>query len=45
MSDKEGGNHTLVFRDGKYVTAIPRHREIDDALVREIEKQSGVKLR
>ena len=45
LSDKEGGNHTLVFRDGKYVTAIPRHREIDDALVREIEKQSGVKLR
>ena len=42
---REGGRHTLVFRDGRFVSAVPRHREIDDGLVREIEKQTGVKLK
>lgn len=40
----EGGNHTLVYRDGIRVSAIPRHREIKTVLVRAIERQTGVKL-
>ena len=41
---KEGGNHTKVYRDGAYVSAIPRHREIHPETVRAIERQTGVKL-
>jgi predicted RNA binding protein YcfA (HicA-like mRNA interferase family) len=40
----EGSNHTRVMRDGKYVSAIGRHREIAEPVVRAIEKQTGVKL-
>lgn len=41
----EGGNHTKVKRDGSYVSAISRQREIAEPLVKAIEKQTGVKLR
>ncbi|MEM6616766.1 MAG: type II toxin-antitoxin system HicA family toxin [Pseudomonadota bacterium] len=41
---KEGGRHTLVFRDGKRVSAIPRHKEIAPGTIRAIERQTGVKL-
>lgn len=38
MTVSEGGNHTKV-RIGSVGTAIPRHREIDEALTKEIWKQ------
>ena len=41
---KEGGRHTKVFKDGVYVSAISRQREIAESVVRAIEKQTGVKL-
>ncbi|MEO0682429.1 MAG: type II toxin-antitoxin system HicA family toxin [Pseudomonadota bacterium] len=41
---REGGRHSLVYRDGVRVSAIPRHAEIKKVLVREIERQTGVKL-
>lgn len=41
---KEGGNHTKVYKDGVYVSAIGRHTEIAENVVRAIEKQTGVKL-
>lgn len=42
---KEGGNHTRFYRGKAYVTAVSRQREISENIVREIEKQSGVKLK
>ena len=42
---KEGGNHSKVYRDGRYVSAISRGREIAEPVVKAIEKQTGVKLR
>jgi len=42
---EEGGNHTVVFRDGKKVSVISRQREIAESVVRQIEKQTGVKLK
>ncbi|MEM6440354.1 MAG: type II toxin-antitoxin system HicA family toxin [Pseudomonadota bacterium] len=41
---REGGRDTLVYRDGVRVSAIPRHTEIKKVIVREIERQTGVKL-
>ena len=41
---KEGGNHTKVYKDGVYVSAISRQRDIAESVVRAIEKQTGVKL-
>ena len=41
---KEGGNHTKVYRDGAYVSAIFRQRDIAESVARAIEKQTGVKL-
>jgi HicA toxin of bacterial toxin-antitoxin, len=41
----EGGNHTKVWRDGQYVSAVPRHCEIPENLVRAIQKQTGVTLK
>lgn len=42
---QEGGNHTrLTHPDGRW-TVVGRHREIADVIVRQIEKQTGVKLR
>lgn len=43
---KEGGNHTKVYDPhGNYVSAIGRHKEIAESIVRNIEKQTGIKLR
>lgn len=43
---KEGGNHTKVFtKDGKFLSVVSRQNEINDLRVRDIEKQTGVKLR
>lgn len=42
---KEGGNHTKVYRDGRYISAISRQSEIAEPVVKAIEKQTGVKLR
>lgn len=41
---REGGNHTKAYKDGRYVSAISRQREIAESVVRSIEKQTGVKL-
>ncbi len=40
----EGANHTRVMKDGAYVSAVGRHREIAENVVRAIEKQTGVTL-
>ena len=40
----EGGNHTRVLRDGKLVTTVPRHNEINELTTRNIEKLTGVEL-
>ena len=41
---KEGGNHTKLYQNGVYVSAISRQRDIAESVVRAIEKQTGVKL-
>ena len=42
---REGGNHTVYFNPEKRkVSAIPRHREINDFLARKICKDLGVPL-
>lgn len=42
---KEGGGHTKAYdAEGRYKTTIPRHTEINEDLVRAIEKQTGVTL-
>ena len=41
----EGGSHTLIFKDGVRISAVPRHSEVKESLARGIEKQTGVKLR
>lgn len=42
---REGGNHTKVYKDGVYVSAVSRQREIAESVVRAIEKQTGIKLK
>ena len=42
---KEGANHTLVYRGRRRVSLVARHREIPEGVAREIERQTGVKLR
>ena len=45
MTFQEGGNHTRVYdKDGHFRSTVARHREIDEDIVRKIEKQTGVKL-
>lgn len=42
---KEGGNHTNIFNaEGKRLSCVGRHTDIPEAIVRLIEKQTGVKL-
>lgn len=41
---REGGNHTQVLKDGRFVSVVGRHTEIAEKVVRVIEKQTGVKL-
>ncbi len=40
----EGGNHTRVLKDGRYVTVVGRHKEIDDKMVKVIERQTGIRI-
>lgn len=43
---REGKRHTKGYdADGNYRTAVSRQTEIQEATVREIEKQTGVSLR
>lgn len=42
---EEGGNHTIVFLNGRKVSVLSRQNEIAEPIVRQIEKQSGIKLR
>ncbi|MFG6359291.1 type II toxin-antitoxin system HicA family toxin [Taurinivorans muris] len=43
---KEGGNHTKVYsKEGKFLSVISRQNEINELRVRDIEKQTGVKLK
>lgn len=39
---REGGNHTVVT-DGKDVEAIPRHKEISEALAKTLIKRRNLK--
>ena len=40
---REGGNHSIyVNRQAQKVSAIPRHREINELLVRKICKDLGI---
>lgn len=39
----EGGNHTLVYKDDRYVDAIPRHTEINELVAKSILKKLGLK--
>lgn len=42
---KEGGNHTKAYdSEGVYRAPIKRQTEIPDRIVKNIEKQTGVKL-
>lgn len=34
----EGGNHTTVYKNGKYVSSVSRQTEIKEFIVRQIEK-------
>ena len=45
LTAEEGGSHTKIFRDGRKVSVVSRQREIDEYVVRQIERQTGVKLR
>ena len=42
---KEGGNHTKAYKDGVYVTAVPRHTEIPERMVERIARQTNLKLK
>lgn len=42
---REGGNHTKVYKDGKYVSAVSRQTEIAENVVRSIERQTGTRLK
>lgn len=41
---KEGAAHTKVFKGGKMISVVPRHREVLEPTIREIERQTGVVL-
>lgn len=40
---REGGRHTLVYRDGVLVTEVPRHKEVNEILSKKIPRDGGVK--
>ncbi len=40
MTMKEGGNHTLIDFDGKRVTVVPRHNEVNEITAVKIIKQA-----
>ena len=35
----EGGNHTKILKNGKFLSVLGRHSEIGEKRVKEIEKQ------
>lgn len=41
---QEGGNHTKIYKDGVRVSVLSRQNDIDEIIVKEIEKQIGIKL-
>jgi predicted RNA binding protein YcfA (HicA-like mRNA interferase family) len=42
---QEGRNHTRIYdKNGVFRAPVGRHVEIDDWIVKKIEKQTGVKL-
>lgn len=41
---EEGGSHSRILKDGKFVSVISRQAEVDDRIVKKIEKQTGIKL-
>ena len=43
---REGGDHTRAYDpQGVFRTVIGRHTELDERIVKKIEKQSGVKMK
>ena len=42
---EEGGDHAKVYRAGRLVTTVPRHREVNELTVGNIEKRTGIRLR
>ena len=38
---REGANHDIYYRDGA-IQPVPRHREINEALAKEIIKRHGL---
>lgn len=42
---EEGGRHTKVYENVVFKSLIGRHTEIPENTVRDIEEQTGVKLR
>lgn len=40
----EGARHTKVYKDGAFVSTVPRHREVKRPTVRQIERDTGVSL-
>lgn len=39
---EEGGNHTRILLNGKLVTTVPRHTEVNDLLAKKILKDAGL---
>lgn len=42
---EEGGNHTVVYLNGRRVSVLSRQKDIAESIVRLIERQTGVKLK
>ena len=40
----DGGNHTRSLKNGRYVIELGRHYEIDDRMVKVIERQTGIRI-
>jgi hypothetical protein len=45
ISFKEGANHSKLYLNGKYFTAIPRHKEIAELLAKAILKEVKNKVK
>lgn len=46
LTFQEGGNHTKAYdATGAFRSTIGRHADINEKIVRQIEKQTGVTLR
>jgi len=42
---EEGANHTKVRKDGRIVSIVARHTEINEMTVKQIEEQTGIRLK